>query len=450
MSILFSANHGCVVSCLGLASARLGAIGAWQSGILYITYTLSALLGATYIVKQAGARNSLFLGMLLYCFYVACFWVAALFPEENLNGQRISAYLGAAIGGIGAGFLWTAQGAYFGQAAEDHAQRLLQPVETSTSSFAGMFAFLYLAEEVLLRLLSSFLLEFNIATWGTIFGIYTVVTVLSTLTISCIHDYPKSGMDTQQQQPTSSIFYKVSAALQLLIHDPKMKYMVGLNAVFGFTASFLNSYVNGQVVPIALDDPETKYIGILSAWVSTVAAGMSLLFGRLAPKTGKGPILILGAMCFFGVVFPFVAQPQASNYGWPSLIMVYSLQGTGRATFEGTLKATFADYFSHEKEGAFANIILQNGFAGAIGYILTFALRCSAPSRYCIEYSDGTLHDVLTFELIALASAVLAVFGYLRASDLYEEHTQAEQDSVESDDDNTVLLEQNDISGSQT
>ena len=50
-------------------------------------------------------------------------------------------------------------------------------------------------------------------------------------------------------------------------------------------------------------------------------------------------------------------------------LIVYSLHGVGRATFEGTLKATFADYFPYEKEGAFANIILQNGLSGAIGYM---------------------------------------------------------------------------------
>jgi MFS family permease len=377
MSILFSANHGCVVSCLGLASARLGSTGAWQSGILYMTYTASALLGATYIVKQLGARNSLFLGMLLYCFYVACFWVATLFSDDNIIGERVAAYTGAAIGGIGAGFLWTAQGAYFGKAAEDHAQKLRQPVETSTSSLAGIFAFFYLAEEVVLRLLSSFLLEFRIASWGSIFAIYTAITIFSTAAISCIHNYPKSGIeqndiDTSVNDTTpsaSSILYKVSAALQLLIHDRKMKYMIGLNAVFGFTAAFLNSYVNGQVVPVALNDPDSKYIGILSSWISAVAAGMSLVFGRLGSKTGKGPILILGAMCFFGVVFPFVVQPNASQYSWPVLVAIYSLHGTGRATFEGTLKATFADFFPQEREGAFANIILQNGLAGALGYI---------------------------------------------------------------------------------
>jgi MFS family permease len=154
---------------------------------------------------------------------------------------------------------------------------------------------------------------------------------------------------------------------------------IGLNAVFGFASAFLNSYVNGQVVPIALDDPDSKYIGILSSWVSAVAAGMSLIFARVAPVTGKGPILILGAGCFFGVVVPFVVQPNARMYGWTLLLLVYSLHGIGRATFEGTLKATFADYFAYEKEGAFANIILQNGLSGAIGYICKYRTVCSYP-----------------------------------------------------------------------
>jgi len=50
---------------------------------------------------------------------------------------------------------------------------------------------------------------------------------------------------------------------------------------------------------------------------------------------------------------------------------------------------------------------------------VTFALLCDTPSKYCIEYSNGTLHDVLTFELIAVLSAILAVLGYWRASVLH-------------------------------
>jgi hypothetical protein len=39
MSILFSSNHGCVVACLSLATARLGSLGAYQNGLLYVTIT---------------------------------------------------------------------------------------------------------------------------------------------------------------------------------------------------------------------------------------------------------------------------------------------------------------------------------------------------------------------------------------------------------------------------
>ena len=467
MSMLFSANHGCVVSCMALASARLGSVGAWQSGLLMFSYAASSLMGATYAVKTLGARNSLTMGMFCYCAYVGCFWVAAHMDNSSSNNNNayfdlkaIVAYSGALIGGVGAGFLWTAQGTYFGLASQDYASRFNAQVEESTAKFAGYFAFLYLMEELLLRLLSSTLLGLEVASWEAIFGIYTLITVASTAAMPCwVYDYPTTDNSNDNNNSNDndndnsnngngkdSAFYKVTVAFYLLKNDPKMKYMIGLNAVFGFVAAFLNSYVNGQVVPVALDDPESKYIGVLNSMVSAVAAAASLLFGRLAATSAsrisngnsrsdanengnsnvddngvgiKGAILIFGALCFGGVVLPFCIQPDASAYGWPSLVVVYALHGMGRATFEGTLRSTFVDYFSYEKEGAFANIIFQNGVASGVGYILTFSLICEKPSRYCVEYSNGTLHDVLTFELIALVSVVVAIGGYLRASQLH-------------------------------
>jgi MFS family permease len=331
--------------------------------------------------------------------------------------------VGAAIGGIGGGFLWTAQGSYFGQAAEEHAAFLQQDVKLSTAYFAGIFAFVYLAEEVCLRLLSTALLETGRISWTAIFGVYTVVAVVSTMGMVLVHNYPK------QQGQRVSDFYKVTAAVQLLRDDPKMKYMIGLNSAFGFCGAFLNSYVNGQVVRVALNDPDSKYVGGLSALVAAVAAIMSLVLAPVAQKFGKGPILVGGALCFFGVAFPFVVQPNAAQWGWGGLIMVYTLQGMGRATFESTLKATFADYFSYEKEGAFANIILQNGLSSAIGYILSFRLLCEKKSKYCVEFSDGSLHNVLCFEVLVVMSVIFAIGGYWRASILYKREHELQNES---------------------
>ena len=59
---------------------------------------------------------------------------------------------------------------------------------------------------------------------------------------------------------------------------------------------------------------------------------------------------------------------------------------------------------------------------------MTFALTCETQSKYCIEYSNGTLHDVWTFEFVALVSVVVAIGGYLRASKLHKsEHDDGSQ-----------------------
>jgi len=381
MSLLFGANHGCVAACLSLATSRLGSTtGAWQSGILYLTYTLSSIVGATWIVKKFGSRDGLILGMALYCTYVGCFWLATHFNQDNdLELEMLVIYVGAAVGGIGAGLLWTSQGSYFSKAAEDHAGLLQQPLYVSTSCFAGIFGFLYLFEEAMLRLLSTVVKNYFPREY--IFAFYTTIAVTATLAMPLVVRYPMGDYedDDENNDPTrSTIFYQVTAAIQLLWRDPKMKYMIGLNSVFGFTSAYLNSYVNGEVIPVALHDPNGKLVGTFSAWSSATAAIMSMAFARIGSRTspyrwgGNGTFLIFGTICFVIVVSPFIIQPVASEYSWTILVMIYTSHGFGRGIFESTLKATFANYFPYEKEGAFANIIIQNGLASAFGYVCTW------------------------------------------------------------------------------
>ena len=447
MSILFAANHASVVACLSLATARFAAVGAWQSGILYITYVASALFGATGLVKQLGGRNALVAGMSLYCVYVAAFLVATINPAN----QQLFAYIGAAIGGIGAGFLWTAQGAYFAVAAGEHSRALRQSLEQSTNKFSSIFAFYYLVEEVILRAISSLSGSTHVINWTVIFAIYVLVAVVSTFGMLGIRTFDKRSsplssspltdpavadsdadavVDRTTAAPRESWLSRSTAALQLLYYDPKMKYMIGLNSVFGFSASFLGSYVNGEVTKVVFGN--ANMVGLLTAWLSIVAAFMSTVFERVANLYGKASVLIAGSICFAFVAIPFVVFPTIENWTPVLLIFVYTMHGTGRATFEGTLKAVFADLFHFEKEGAFANIILQNGSASAIGYALSFGLVCQEGTSYCERFSDGSLHDVRTFEWLVIATSIMAILGFLRASHLHQRglSTTVEQDSA--------------------
>lgn len=266
MSVLFSANHASVVSCLALATARLGSTGAWQSGILYLTYTGSALTGGTWVVKTLGARNGMAAGMALYCSYVYSFWLAT--STAGHDHAKLIAWTGAAIGGIGGGLIWTAQGAYFARAAEelarDYPNQTRTTREDATSQLASIFAFIYLAEELVSKSLSTLLLEIGgLFTWSFVFASYAVVAVLSTLLMWTVHKYEDNENNGHDGSATAlSARPKIATALSMLWSDPKMKYMIGLNALFGFASSFLNSFVNGVVVEMVLHDP--KYIGALT------------------------------------------------------------------------------------------------------------------------------------------------------------------------------------------
>jgi hypothetical protein len=63
--------------------------------------------------------------------------------------------------------------------------------------------------------------------------------------------------------------------------------------------------------------------------------------------------------------------------------------------------------------------------------MLTFQLTCSNLGPYCIEYGNGTLHDVLSFEILVCVAAVIAVFGYWKASHIYwDERTSGSESEL--------------------
>ena len=462
MSICFSANHGAVTACLGLSSVTtdltfLGAdLGTYQSGCLYLFYTASAVFGgectkirspnsattlthntnhhhhhhhhyhpprvAAYIVKKVGPRNGLLYGLIIYCVYVACFLVAAVIPDSHDAWKWPVALLGAAIGGVGGGFLWTAQGAYFGKTAEAYAIAKNIPTSEATSSLGGIFAFFYLAEEVMLKMLSTLLTKVFDYDWTVVFAFYTAIAVSGAIGMGFCHSFRVE--DDEESKPLCT---KLFSAVRILVNDSKMKYMIPMNAVFGFSAAFLTSYVTGQVVHLQKNGDD--YAGALTAIPAGVAAIFSIIFGQVAKVTGKGPVLITGA-CTFGLMTSlFVVNPDTASWGWTSIFVIYSLMGVGRATFEGTLRATFADFFANDKEGAFANIILQSGLSSALGFLGFPHILCKEESDYCVRYKDDTLHNVLAMEIICIGTAVLAVVGYSIAAVQHKQQKKREENA---------------------
>eukprot|EP00592_Proboscia_alata_P018511 CAMPEP_0194421316 /NCGR_PEP_ID=MMETSP0176-20130528/20520_1 /TAXON_ID=216777 /ORGANISM="Proboscia alata, Strain PI-D3" /LENGTH=140 /DNA_ID=CAMNT_0039229325 /DNA_START=73 /DNA_END=492 /DNA_ORIENTATION=- len=114
--------------------------------------------------------------------------------------------------------------------------------------------------------------------------------------------------------PYYSIMSNLTATLRIFRDDPKMKYMFGLNAIFGLSVAFINSYVNGEFVDIVLNEENDEFVGYLGALSAAVSAILSLLFGILDNKIGKGYILILGTFSYVGVILPFLVYPNAEDW----------------------------------------------------------------------------------------------------------------------------------------
>jgi len=413
MSCLFSSVPASALACLSLATAKLGQLGAWQSGVLFLSYTLCAVTGAIHVVKRLGSKRGIMVGMSLFCAYIGCFFMAIV-----SDAKSCFALTGAAIGGIGAGILWTSQGTYFTEAAEEYAKAASIDVSQATSKLGGTFAFVLLAEETTLDLLSTFLVRELKVHWAIVFSTYFIVAATATCLMALVKAYPlsaESGEGSFGLRGNSSCYHS-TATIQLLINDSKMKYMIGLNAAFGFAGAFLDSFVNGQVVPTALNDARASFVGILVAFHGIAAAISSLVFGRVSQRVGKGPILYFGAVCFAWVAIPFLIQPNLKRWTFGKLVGVYCIQGIGRATFEGTLKAMFADFFSYEKEAAFANIILQSGLTSAVAYVLSANLSCQKVGTYCLQYRDGSLHNIGTLAMCTVLASLLGMVGFARAS----------------------------------
>ena len=256
MTILFAINHGCTVSVLGLANARLGSIGVWQSGMLYASYTIAALYGASYFVKRLGSRNGLVMGLGMSASYVTSFFLATVIVEKNEHMiwlQSFVAIAGAVIGGIGSSILWVSQGTYFACASQLFASKQDGAmVEDVTSRFGGSFAFLFLLFEVLLRLMSTFLIETAGLSWKVIFGLYTLFSILPVLFMLGIldverdqHEYNSLSTDDNasddevayEEDDVDSPSHKATAALNLLRNDPKAKYLAPMSVLFGISTS---------------------------------------------------------------------------------------------------------------------------------------------------------------------------------------------------------------------
>lgn len=363
MSVCFALNHGVVTTPLVIATTQLDLeVANVGNGSLYVMTLLSSLFLGAPLVSSRGAKAGLIFGMFFYCVYISGFAAAVLFKDTKALSWLF--FVGGSIcGGVAAGVLWTAQGAYFGATCTQLAASSSTPREALTADLAGKFAFVYLGLEVCSKMGFSGLQGLGVA--PAIIAIsYLVLGIASLGMIGTIINFKSAS-------PPASPWSKVLAAASLW-SDPLIWLLAPTNLTFGFCAAFMNGYVNKNFASIELGN---NVVAFLAAITATTATVMARALGPLATAIGKGPVICMGAACFGSITLCLFALGCCKGWGW-GLIVLYLLQGTGRAVYESTNRATFSDFFTGAKtEGAFANCMMQSSLAFAISFFLQTFLQ---------------------------------------------------------------------------
>jgi len=378
MCLAFGVNHATVTTPIGYASSLLGnKVGNICNALLYASCMLSALFLGPIVGSFRGPKLGLLFGMSCYVIYVLCFAISLFFDKES-TGQSTVAIIGAIIGGVGAGTLWTAQGAFFANTCQHLAEALGEEPASVTNRLASTFAIWYLGLEMAFKASFTALTQFGGMSNGTGFAVYAVLAFLATVCIAVGNDAPP------MQTPARASFCGKALGALSMWTDPKIWLISGSNIAFGFSAAYLAGYINANWLQTAITkatgDAELaqNLIGFLGALICLIATISSKIFQCLNARFGsKIPVVALGSLCFIAIgVLSFIKAPHGEGpggWGW-GIVVFYLLQGMARGVYESTNKSVFADTYSGPKAtGAFANAMLQNTASSTIGFLMGVA-----------------------------------------------------------------------------
>merc|ERR1719499_2348956 len=114
------------------------------------------------------------------------------------------------------------------------------PLEDVTGSFGGIFAFLYVGVEVVLKLFSSVVRD-NWTSGGKVFVFlfYAICAVVSAFGMTFIKKLPKDEPDSAEDASAAhpgvlTLMTKKLKAIKVCAEDPKIWLLGPLNVAFGF------------------------------------------------------------------------------------------------------------------------------------------------------------------------------------------------------------------------
>lgn len=385
-TVMFAVVMGVVTTPLVISTSVLDSFAGYiGNAFMFLLSILSSFVLAAPVVSKFGPRRALLCAILLYCVYAGVFALAILVTSDRALEQLWLFTFGSCCAGLAAGTLWTSQGVYFSVTVE-----LLRKAEDTSSEqvsaeLAGSFAFAYLVVENSAKLLWGVLSyagfdSLHIACFYTAIGVGGLAGMTRVLDIR-LEDEAKTA------HPVRSVFCSDKLlATAGLWRKPAVFLLAGPNLTFGFSAAFMNGYINAQYTKPQLGSFAVLF---LSAFTALVAAAFAKLFAFLGGRVGKELVIFIGAASFAGIPISFFALGCCENWG-SALAALYFLQGIGRAVYESTNRGIFRDFFPDHPDAAFANCMLQSSSAFAACFFLSSFLHGDLLAKIALTLAVAT------------------------------------------------------------
>lgn len=387
--------------------------GTISVSVLYFVFAASCI-GGPAVVDKLGPRWSLFTAFL--CLFAFCLanLVAIHFPpsddaatNKHNNTIKYAALVPtAALVGIAASFLWTAQGSYLTTAAERYALASNKPSKSALGLFNGVFWGFFQLTQITGNLLEPVIHKLTDSNTD-VFLVYSVFGLIGALLILFLPTLakeipgsadPEAGdvdEDKEDDKPLMEKFREVWS----LWGDHRMQILIPVILLSGFEQGFMwNDFTTHYVKPVMWRYGHSTDLGYIMAIFGAADAGASLLMGKLSDVIGRIPVLTIGTACQATVIAMFIIHgappalphplpdtvpPGAADvvpafYSWAGHWGVLSfaavLWGIGDAVWNTQLSAILGDWLSEVKGPAFANFKLWQSLSIAACFLYNDSL----------------------------------------------------------------------------
>jgi MFS family permease len=279
--------------------------------------------------------------------------------------------MSAALEGIGAAILWTAQGAFVTNSVTEYEEQNKLPSGTAQGTFNGLFFALFSVNQFIGNLLVAVLFQFQVSERLT-FIVSTAICACGSVSMLFLRT-PEAAVSTDvdaKEKPEKSLWSNIS-----MLVDPTFILLVPVIIYNGLS----QGYIFGALPDLVSQCSSKFYVMSVFGAVDAIA---SYSIGRISDRVGKRPFLFIGTVVHsFTYLAIFFKLFDSDSFYFVCAVLL----GIGDAVWQTQAYAIVGTFFENNATAAFANFKLFQAGSTAVSFFLYKVISKSYQAIICVS-----------------------------------------------------------------